>query len=174
MKNLKILILILLLIAVSWLLTANSYAEVLDRIVAIVNNRLILLSEYDEELQAARKSDPGVTGEKVLNGMIDRALLLDQAKRLMPGGTRDIAERRNDAALVKEYIERSIRAFIHIPIEEIESYYTRNRQEFGEEEFYEVKDKIEDRLIDTELKEKIVEHIGELRKKAYIRVQLEE
>jgi hypothetical protein len=161
-----------LLVSCSVLLATSVHAEVIDRIVAIVNNEIILQSEFTESLQAAKKSDPGVSGDKVLGDMIDRILILEQAKKLRLESSSEPNAPKDDEALVKEYIERRIRAFIHIPIEEIESYYNDNRMEFGDHEFYDVKDDIEDRLVEVELKKKLVEHLAELRKKAYVRVQL--
>jgi len=166
-------IIIFVLAACHLSLSVAACAEVLDRIVAIVNNQIILQSEFNDSLKAAEESDPGVSGKKVLNDMIDRILLLEDAKKLQLGSSANSGARRDDDAVVKEYIERRIRAFIHIPIEEIESYYNNNRQEFGDNEFYEVKDKIEGLLVETALKRKLAEHIQELRKKAYIRIQLE-
>jgi ribosomal protein S13 len=89
------------------------------------------------------------------------------------GSTPDSAENVDDNNLIKEYIERRIKALIHIPIDEIESYYKNNMERFAGKEFYEVKDEIEDYMVEGELKRKIAEHVEELRNKAYIRIQLE-
>ena len=163
---------VLLLLTAYCLLPTFCNAEVLERIVAIVNNKVILLSEYEEALEAARKSDQKVTEDVVLDEMINRILILEQAKRLSLGSTSDSAENVDDYKLINEYIERRIKALIHIPIDEIESYYKNNRGRFAEKEFYEVKDEIEDYMVEGELKRKIAEHVEELRKKAYIRIQL--
>lgn len=144
-------------------------AEVLDKIVAIVNSEIILQSELNAALKAARAADPGASDDTVLNDMIDRMLLLEQAKRLRQGSSDG---KKDDDALVKEYIERRIRAFIHVPIEESESYYNINRQEFGDNEFYEVKDEIEGFLVQMALEKKLVGHVEDLRMTAYIRIQL--
>jgi len=163
-----------LLTSLFCLLFSAVHAEVLDRIVAIVDDEIILMSEYDEALQAAGKSDTEASGEKVLNSMIDRALLLKQAKRLRLGSSSGADASSDDDALVKEYIDRGIKSFIHIPIREIESYYDRDREQFQGREFYEVKDEIEDRLVNAALEKKLQWHLEELRRKAYIRVQLED
>jgi hypothetical protein len=166
----QLLILCLLVTCYLSLVTAVQ-AEVLERIVAIVNNNVILLSEYEEALEAARKSDQRVTEDAVLDEMINRILILEQAKRLSLGSTSDSTENVDDNKLIKEYIDRRIKAFIHIPIDEIESDYKNNRGRFAEREFYEVKDEIEDYLVERALKRKIAEHFEELRRKAYIRIQ---
>jgi len=180
-EHLKKLVFILLLIAypvslIPYHLSPVTvvHAEVIDRIVAIVNNEIILQSEFNDYLKRAGESDPGVSGKKVLNDMIDRILLLEQARKLKLGSSADSGAPQDEDALLKEYIERRVRAFIHIPIEEIEAYYNSNRQEFGDNEFYEVKDEIEGRLVEDALEKKLAEHIEELKKSAYIRVQLED
>jgi len=174
MRYLNKIIVALLLISDCCLLTAYCRAEVIDRIVAIVDDEIILMSEYDEALQSARKSDTEASGEKVLDRMIDRVLLLKQAKRLRLGSSSGADASSDDDALVKEYIDRGIKSFIHIPIREIESYYDRDREQFQGREFYEVKDEIEDRLVNAALEKKLQWHLEELRRKAYIRVQLED
>ncbi len=165
-------IFILLLLTAYSLLPTFCGGEILERIVAIVNNNVILLSEYEEALEAARKSDQKVTEDVVLDEMINRILILEQAKRLSLGSTSDSAENVDDNKLITEYTERRIKALIHIPIDEIESYYKNNSGRFAEKEFNEVKDEIEDYMVEGALKRKIAEHVEELRNKAYIRIQL--
>lgn len=163
-----------ILISILMFSASANCTEVLDRIVAIVNNHIILLSEYEEKLQTARNTDAGVSEVRVLNEMISRILLLEQAKRLRLGSYGPGSEETDDDTLVMEYTERRIRSFIHIPIEDMESYYSQNRAQFEKREFYDVKDEIENYLVGIELENKLLIHIEELRKKAYIRVQLQE
>ncbi|RJQ22842.1 MAG: hypothetical protein C4560_02025 [Nitrospiraceae bacterium] len=150
-------------------LVPAAYSEVLERIVAIVNDEVVLLSEYREVFEAARKTDASVEGDRVLDEMINRILILEQARRLRLGSSGDVAD---DDALVKEYIDRRIRPLVHIPIEEIEDYYIKNIERSGNKEFYDVKDEIENILSEGYLQRKLAGHIQELRKKAFIRVQL--
>lgn len=147
------------------------HAEVLERIVAIVNKNVILLSEYEEAFQAAKKSDETVTEGQVLDEMINRLLVLEQAKKFRLGTTENSAETVGDDKIISEYIDRRIKSLIHIPIEEIESYYTNNKERYADKPFYEVKDEIEGQLVEGRLKIKLAEHVEELRKKAYIRIQ---
>ncbi|MBI4849431.1 MAG: hypothetical protein HY808_12795 [Nitrospirae bacterium] len=151
-------------------LCSDSHADVLDRIVAIVNKEVVLQSEYQKALNTARKSDVNISEARVLDEMINRILLLEQAKRLRPGNSSNKAA--DDDALVKEYIEKRIKSSIHVPIEEIEAFYTNNTERFSGKEFLEVKDEIEDILVVGKLRLKLLEHIKELRDNAYIRVRL--
>ncbi|MBI5741051.1 MAG: hypothetical protein HZA16_10040 [Nitrospirae bacterium] len=171
-EQIKRIVIIFLLVTCYLSLVTVVRAEVLERIVAIVDDEIILMSEYEEALQDAGKSGPEASGEKVLNGMIDRVLLLKQAERLRLGSSPGPDVINDEDALVTEYIDRRIKSFIHIPIGAIESYYEKNRERFRDREFYEVKDEIEDRLVNEALEKKLQWHLEELRRKAYIRVQL--
>ena len=162
---------ILLLFTAHCLQPAFCNSEIIERVVAIVNNNVILLSEFKDALKAAKMSDEKVTEDAVLDEMINRVLMLEQAKKMRLGQMEDATGPVDDNKIINEYIDRRIRSFVHIPIEEIESYYLNNRKQFGSKPFSEAKDEIENHLTEGELKLKIAEHVEELRKKAYIRIQ---
>lgn len=155
-----------------FLLTDSVSAEVIERIVAIVNDDVILLSEYREAIETAKKSDSSISKETILDEMINRKLLLNDAKKFWIGVS-SIRHKTgmDDSAVISEYIERRIKAFIHIPYENIESYYIINRKLFTGKEFYDVRDEIEDYLIKEDLSIRLQEYMEELRKNSYIRVQ---
>jgi len=170
---LLIVLLVLFLLPVTYHLTpATVYAEVIERIVAIVDDEAITLSEFNGAYQNALRSGVKATETlktEILNGMINRLLLIRQAKRLgigVIGG--------NEDAILKEYIEVRVSAFIRIPLAEIETFYEENKKFFEDKKFYEVKDEIELYLTEKELNRKLLGHIEELRKGSYIRIQLEE
>jgi parvulin-like peptidyl-prolyl isomerase len=72
----------LILIAGTLLLSGFAAAELIDRIVAKVGSEAIFLSDLDKAVQA-NKLNPNVpTQEELLQQLIDRALLLQEAKRL--------------------------------------------------------------------------------------------
>jgi len=151
----------------------SAHAEVLERIVVIVNDEVILLSEFNEALQAARESDNAISEETVRNEMINTLLLLIEAKKYRTGNSHDLPQNRMDKeSVISEYVNRRIKAFIHIPHEDIENYYKANRELFADKELYDVRDGIEDHLLQNELDRKLLEYIKELRRKAYIRIQL--
>jgi hypothetical protein len=170
-EALKKIIVIFLLAACYMSLVAAAYAEVLERIVAIVNDDIILFSE----LQSATESDSQVSRDKVLNDMIDNMLLLNEAEKYRistPDKTNKIET--DDRVVVGEYIDRRIKALIHIPYEDIENYYQKNIDLYRDKAIIDVRDAIEEQLVEVELKIKLREHLEELRKKAYIRIQLNE
>jgi hypothetical protein len=134
----------------------NMNAEMIERVVAIVNKDIILLSEFESSYKKNKAKYPGRTKKDIINEMIGRQLILQEAKK------------------INWFIEKRIKAFIHIPYIEIEPYYIINRGRYNGREFYDVKDEIEEQLISEELSRRVKEYIKTLREKAYIRIQLEE
>lgn len=177
MKNNKanIICLIFFVVVCHMALAAVTNAEVLERIAAIVNDDVILLSEFQAALQFAKKADEAVSEEMVLNEMINRRLLFNEARKNRVGRSyKGKKTEADNSAVIKEYIDSRIKAFIHIPYETVQEYYESNRPLFADREFYDARDEIEDLLIEKELAVKLREHIGELRGKAYISIQLKE
>lgn len=162
-KNIKF----LLLVTYYLLLTTFSHAEVLDRVVAIVDDEAIMLSEFNEVFQKAENSKKGITEEEILDGLINRILLLKQAKKFGLTG-------KDDNTLINEYIDRRLKAFIRIPFDEIELFYIKNKGSFKGKKFYDIRDEIEEYLIEEELNHRLIKHIQELREKAYIKIQLKD
>jgi hypothetical protein len=155
------------------LLPFSSGAEVLERVVAIVDEEAILLSEFLTSYEKARKNNPKITREKVLSDMVDRLLLIHQAKKFRLGGIKRVQGVSDETELVNNYIERRIKSLIHIPFEDIEDYYNKNIDEFAGAELLQVKDDIEERLVARALQLRILRHLKELRDNAFIRLQLE-
>lgn len=149
-------------------------AEVLERIVVIVDNDVILLSEFQEALLSAGKSDAGMSEDLLLNEMINRKLLLNEARKNRVGRSyKSKKTEADDSAVINEYIDSRIKAFIHIPYETIQDYYESHRDLFADKEFYDARDEIEDHLVEKELDVQLKKHIEELKRKAYISIHLE-
>lgn len=177
----KLFIIFFLLFTVYYsLFTVHCYSEVVDRVVAIVDDEAVMLSELNSAYQRAfspqgesaeaENSKTDITQEEVLNGLINRVLLLKQAKKFSHS-----IQTRNDYdenTLIKEYIEKQLKTFIRIPFEEIEQFYEKNKEKFGSKDFYDVRDEIEGLLIEKELNRRLIKHIEDLRKNAYIKIQL--
>ncbi|MBI4687985.1 MAG: hypothetical protein HY756_09455 [Nitrospirae bacterium] len=166
--NLPLITRCLLLVACYSLLVTAVYAELIERVVAVVDDDIILLSEFRENLQAAVSGKKSAKEEEVLQGMINRLLLLKEAKRFR---IEPLSEKENENILVNEYIEKRLRPFIRIPDEEIALFYRQHITSFGNKEILDVRDEIESYLAEKELNKKLLEHIEELRRKAYIRIQ---
>lgn len=166
-KASKILLFFILLFTVHCLLfTVHCSAEVIDRIVAFVDDRAITMSELENNYKDTVKLMPDIKREEVLNTVINRILLLREAKKLrIEAPTKD--------AIIQEYIELKLKTIIKITEEDLKEFYEKNRNEFGNVEFDDVRDKIENYLIEKEVNQRLEKHIEELRSKAYIKIQLE-
>ncbi len=161
----------IVLLASYFLVPTYAYAEVLDRVVAVVDDEVVTLSELDDAYQKALNYGIDATQEKVLDGLINRILLLRQARRTHRKHVFSARTVEDDNMLINGYIEDRLRAFIRIPHDEIESFYDKNRK-FFDEDFYEVRDEIETYLVENELNKRLTKHLEELRRGAYIRIQL--
>jgi hypothetical protein len=153
-----------------FLLITNHYllssASIKDRVVAFVDNTAITLSEFEEEYSKAQKTTPGIMKEEVLNAIVNRVLLLREAKRIR-------LEETSDDELLKGYIDLKLRTFIKIKEKDVLDFYQKNIDNFKGKEFDTVREEIENYLVEAELNRLLKIHIEELRKKAYIRIQLE-
>lgn len=148
-------------------------AEMLERVVAVVNEEVILLSELKNAVQLRKVQGLEAAEAEVLDEMINRGLLLEQAAKMrIQGDAESDKSLTADDIIINGYIERRVKAFIHIPLKDLEDYYNDNAGSYGTKKFYEVKGEIETKLLEDVLKEKLEEHIRDLRKDSYIRVQL--
>ena len=91
------------------------FAEIRDRVVAFVDNTAITLSELEETYADTLRVTPNITRDEVLNTMVNRVLLLREAKKIR-------LEAPSEDELLKEYIDLKIRAFIRIKEEEIDRF----------------------------------------------------
>lgn len=148
------------------------YAGILERVVAVVDDEIILLSEFEEYRASVRESDGSFSDKVLIDRMINRMLLLREARKF--GLMQDGENLKDDKGIVREYIQRRIKAFIHIPFDEIELYYKDNLISYTDKEFYDVKDEIEEYLVSRELVKRLQKNVAELRRNAYIRIQLED
>ena len=162
----KVLLTLLFLLTIQYLLfTSFSQAEIFDRVVAFVNDQAITLSELQEQYGNAKKLAPDITEEEVLNTMINRLLLLSEAKKYS-------IEAPTKEEMLNEYIDLKVRAFITISEKDIEVFYAANEDKFIGKEFEDVREEIEKYLTEKELNTRLKEALKELRKKAYIKIQL--
>lgn len=178
----KLILVYVLLLTSYFLLPTSSHSEVLDRVVAIVDDEVVMFSEFNEAFQRALDSGIEVTQEEVLNGLINRILLLKQAKKYHREHIFAARTREDGDIFINEYIEKRLKAFIRIPFDEIELFYKENEEFFSPQripkgrnnnnDFYDVRDEIEAYLTEEELNKRLIRHIEELRDKAYIRIQL--
>jgi ribosomal protein S13 len=97
--------------------------------------------------------------------MINRILLIREARKI-----RLKSEREDE--LLKEYVELKIRSFIRINDEDVRNFYNAHASDFPEKDIDELREDIENYLIERELNKRLKEHIDSLRNNACVKVQL--
>jgi len=142
-------------------------AQIQDRVVAYVDNDAITLSELSEQYANALRISPLITKEEVLHTMVNRLLLLREAKKIK-------LDAPSEDALLQEYIDLKIRAFIRINEAEVVDFYENHIEEFQGKELENVREEIENVLIEKELNERLKLHIKELKENACVKIQLYE
>ncbi|MBI5187708.1 MAG: hypothetical protein HZA07_01350 [Nitrospirae bacterium] len=140
-------------------------AEIKDHVVAFVDNSAITLSELEETYAKTLKVTRGVTKDEVLNTMVNRLLLLREAKKIR-------LESPSEDEMLREYIDLKIRPFIKIKEEELVDFYEKHISDFHGSEFESMREEIENYLIENKLNQRLKVHINELRGKVYIKIQL--
>ena len=139
-------------------------AEIIsDRVAAFVDDEAITDSELQAQYKKAQRVTPDVTIEEVLNTMINRVLILREAKKYR-------IEEPTAEEVIREYIDLKVRAFIRVSETEIETYFRANSSMFSGKEYDDVRDEIEQYLIEKDLNKRLKEIIRELRKSAYIKL----
>ncbi len=142
-------------------------AELIDKVIAYVDDRAITLREFNEyyerlaRIRDTMRSDMDRTD--ALNTFINRILLLREARKLR-------LEAPTEDELLNEYIELKVKAFIRIREEDIKDFYNLNQSEFRNQDYDSVRDQIEEYLIQRELNRLLKRHIDELRANSYIKI----
>ncbi|MBF0556397.1 MAG: hypothetical protein HQK96_17910 [Nitrospirae bacterium] len=137
----------------------------LNRVTAFIDNVAIPLSEFEESFDVAKKQTPGITKQEVIEGMINRKLLIRAAKEAHITGV-------SDDDTIKEFINLKIRSYVLIKNEDIESYYNANRAGFEGRQIMDVKDEIEKYLTEEQVNKNLKALLKELHENSYIKIQL--
>ncbi len=146
------------------MMSPDCKAEIIsDRVAAFVDDEAITYSELQDQYKKTLNVTPDITIEHVLNTMINRVLILREAKKYR-------IEEPTPEEVIKEYIDLKVRAFIRVTETEIETYFRENRSMFTGKEYDDARDEIEQYLIERDLNERLKEIIRELRKTAYIKI----
>ena len=153
----------LLLFFVLLIVPAGEVQGFSDRVAAFVDDEAITNSELQEQYLETLKMTPDITRDEVLNTMINRILILREARKYR-------IEKPSPDEVIKEYIDLKERAFIRVPETEIEKYYKENSAMFSGKEYDDVRDDIEQYLIEKELNVRLKDTLRELRKTAYIKI----
>lgn len=144
---------------------SKSYAELIDRVVAYVDDTAITLSEFEENYEKMKKTTADIKEEDVINSMINRLLLLKEAKKMK-------LEALTDDELLKDYIDIKIGSSILIKEDAISLFYSEHINEFKGRDYLSVRDDIEKYLFELEINKQLKKHLEELRANAEVKIQL--
>jgi len=150
----------------SLLITDDCSAAIRDRVIAFVDDDAITMSELTEQFRLTSEVSPDITMNEVLNTMINRLLLLREAKKFR-------IEAPTKEEVLNEYIDLKLRSFIRVGDSDVESYYRDNISNFGSRSFEDVREEIEKYLTEKELNERLREFLNMLVQKAHIRNYLD-
>ncbi len=157
--------LIMFLFLLSNHLTAT--VMVIDRVVASVDDDAITLREFELYYQSLRAITPDVTKTEALETLINRHLILRDARRMN-------IVMQDDDETIQRYISVKVRSFVKIGREDVRRYYNENRDRFEGVGLDAVYDRIEKLLLETEVNRRLRRHLEELRNSAYIKINLKE
>jgi parvulin-like peptidyl-prolyl isomerase len=190
-------------------LAVPAAAYVIDRVEAVVDGSPITKSEVDRALEEAKRAsggkepDPASLRGAVLNSLIDRRLLLAEARKFnlvqvtdkevqeafdsvksryrskeefeaalaQDEMTQDeLKENLRDQLLALKYVDRRVKYFVRVTLDEQRKYYDQNKDAFGAKSFGDVQEQIYDLLVEKKTTEKLDDYIKELRSKSRITV----
>jgi hypothetical protein len=153
-----------------WLLLLSvmpvSASVIDDRVVAYVEDTAITRSELEEKYSESTRVAPDITRQEVLETMVNRALMLREARKIR-------LEAQSEEELLKEYIDLRVRALIRIREEETVRFYREHPDQFAGMELDDVREEIDNYLAEAELNKRLKEHISELRRETCVQLQLE-
>ena len=140
----------------------TAMCTVVDRVVASVDDLAITQSELYERFRDVRRIDRNVTLKEVLEGMINRILILRDARRFRLSGEED--------SMIRQYIDLKVRALIRIDEDDVENYYRAHSHEFSDRGFDEVREEITKYLTEQEVNRRLRIRLEALRRGAHIRI----
>ena len=142
-------------------------SELIDRVVAYVDDHAITYSEFRDKFDKMKKAVPNITEEEAVNSMINNILLLVQAHKLK-------LEAPTDDDLVKEYIDVRIKLRVFIKEDKLAAYYSEHKKEFGDKDYLSVRDVIDKYLSELEINKQLKELLQDLRSQSDIVIQLKD
>ncbi|MDI6800861.1 MAG: hypothetical protein QMD01_02225 [Thermodesulfovibrionales bacterium] len=145
---------------------SKSSAEIIDRVVAYIDDTAITLSELHDEHIKMGKNVVNITKQDVINSMINRILLIKEAKKMR-------LEASTDDEMIRDYIDIKIKSLIFIKEDEVKKFYNDHISDFRGREYRSVRDDIEKYLFELETNRQLKNHIAKLRDNAEIRMQAE-
>jgi len=147
---------------------AYASERLLEATVAVVEDEVITLTEFNERYEVMKKRFPDIKKEEVLDAMINRLILLREARLSRLSETRALIPIADEDRIIDEYIDIKIRSSVRITEDEVRQYYEQYKDDFKDAQFQDVAEGIEVLLIEKKTNELLHKHLEELRKKVYI------
>lgn len=145
------------------LIPCYSSGIIIDRLTAYVDDTAITFSDLQDQVSKIRKTAPFMTEQEVLDSMINRLLLLKEARKIR-------LEAHTDDELINGYLDIKIRSRIFVKEEDISEFYRKHREEFKEQDELLVREQIEKYLIEKEFNVILKKHLEDLRQLAEIKI----
>lgn len=136
--------------------------EIIDRVLFYVDNQAVTLRDFNKFSTEIKKKVQSISNQDIIDLMINRTLMIKNAKELFLEGT--------DDEIINNLIDFRIKSKIIITENQIRDYYEKNRAKFGERSYQSLREEIEKYLFERELNSKLKEFIEELRKNSDIKV----
>lgn len=143
----------------------HSFCKVVDRVVASVDDLAITESELNEQYHEMVKINKDIKRLQTLNTMINRKLLLKDAKKYRMEGKED--------DIINQYIDLKIRALVRIQDKEVRNYFHDHGDEFRGHQVEEVYKDIVQYLTELKVNERLRLRIEKLRSETSIHILID-
>jgi len=140
--------------------------EVIDHVVAAVDDIAITESELFEKYKSMLEINSQITLGKTLETMINRVLLIKDAKRFR-------MESKTDDELIDQYVDLKIRAMIKVTDKEVNEYYEKNKDNFEGKSLEMVSGEIVRYLTELKVNTRLKENLRSLREKSNVIVNVQ-
>lgn len=147
-------------------LSQRAYPEVIDQVVAYVDDIAITNTELNAKFEKMKEINSNISRKETLDVMINRVLLIKDAKKHR-------MESKSDDELIEQYIDLKIRSLIKVSDEEVRNYYDQNKANFADKSFNEVSEQIVKYLTEQKVNERLKENIMHLKENSEVTVNIE-
>ncbi len=147
-------------------------SSLIDGVIAVVDDEAITCRELQRRYEEMRKTFPEITINEVLDSMINRLLLLKEARLLRISAGRGLSPLPDEDRIIEDYIDLRIRPSVRVSEEEVQAYFDRHSEEFKGRSYQDVAEEIERLLIEQKTNDLLKEQLEALKRKYYIRIHL--
>lgn len=146
----------------SFLFVEICECEIINRVVAYVDDQAITLRDFNKFKNDIQRKTPDISNNEIIELMINRKLLLKRAKDLFAEG--------DEEDLLNNYIDLKVKSQVIITENQIRDYYEKNKEILGSESYHSIRDQIEKYLFEKEFNRKLKDFIQELRNASDVKI----